>query len=239
MIEIAIVEDDQQEQQRLLFYLKRYAEEHQQSFLFSLFNNAFDFLEAKKSFDIVFMDIMMPNMTGMEAAEKLRAHNSRTVIIFVTTMVQFAIKSYEVDALDYIVKPVSYERLTMKLQKAIRVFESNEGGTIMVTDPRGTFKLATNDILYVEVSGHKLLFHTFQDTCTEYGSLSELETLLSAYGFMRCNACYLVNPQHIKQVNTKNLLVILANGDQLKISQTRRKAFISALTNWLGQGKCE
>ena len=109
MIEIAIVEDDQQEQQRLLQYLRRYEEDHQQNFLFSVFDNAFDFLESKKSFDIAFLDIMMPNMTGMDAAEKLRTYNNRTVIIFVTTMVQFAIKSYEVDALDYIVKPVSYE----------------------------------------------------------------------------------------------------------------------------------
>lgn len=238
MIEIAIVEDDSQEQQRLLRYLKRYAEEHQQSFLFSVFNNALDFLESKKSFDIAFLDIMMPVMTGMEAAEKLRSYNQHTVIIFVTTMVQFAIKSYEVDALDYIVKPVSYKRLTMKLHKAIQVFESSEGGTIMVEDPRGTTKLATNDILYVEVTGHKLVFHTLQDTYTEYGSLSELQTVLSTYSFMRCNACYLVNPQHIKQLNSKNLLVILSNDEQLKISQTRRKAFVSELTNWLGQGKC-
>lgn len=238
MIEIAIVEDDVQEQQQLLNYLKRYAEDHQQAFLFSIFSNAFDFLESPKTFDIAFMDIMMPNMTGMDAAEKLRTYNNRTVIIFVTTMVQFAIKSYEVDALDYIVKPVSYERLTMKLQKAIKVFESNEGGTIMVDDPRGTTKLATNDILYVEVTGHKLVFHTLADNYTEYGSLSELETVLSAYNFMRCNACYLVNPQHIKQLNTKNLLVILSNDEQLKISQTKRKSFVSELTNWLGQGKC-
>lgn len=71
-------------------------------------------------------------MTGMEAAARMRAYDSKTVLIFVTTMVQFAIKSYEVDALDYIVKPVSYARLTMKLQKAIRVIESNSGGTVII-----------------------------------------------------------------------------------------------------------
>ncbi len=237
MIEIAIVDDDAMERQRLLDYLKQYAQEHQRTFQFSLFDNAFDFLEAKKSFDIAFLDIMLPNMTGMDAAVKLRSYNSHTVIIFVTTMVQFAIKSYEVDALDYIVKPVSYERLTMKLQKAIKVIESNEGGTIMVDDPRGITKLATRDIRYVEVTGHKLVFHTTQGNYTEYGSLSELEMILRAYDFMRCNACYLVNPQHIKQLNTKDLLVILSNDEPLKISQTKRKSFISELTNWLGQRK--
>ena len=67
MISIAIVEDDVQEQKRLQQYLTRYSMENQQAFRFFLYENAFDFLEEKRSFDIVFMDIMMPNMTGMEA----------------------------------------------------------------------------------------------------------------------------------------------------------------------------
>lgn len=150
MIAIAIVEDDQQEQKRLQQYLMRYAMENQQTFSFALYSNALDYLEDKQKFDIVFMDIMLPNMTGMEAAARMRAYDSKTVLIFVTTMVQFAIKSYEVDALDYIVKPVNYARLTMKLQKAIRVIESNSGGTVVINDAQGMIRCSTNELLYVE-----------------------------------------------------------------------------------------
>lgn len=153
MIAIAIVEDDQQEQKRLQQYLMRYAMENQQTFSFALYSNALDYLEDKQKFDIVFMDIMLPNMTGMEAAARMRAYDSKTVLIFVTTMVQFAIKSYEVDALDYIVKPVNYARLTMKLQKAIRVIESNSGGTVVINDAQGMIRCSTNELLYVEVHG--------------------------------------------------------------------------------------
>ena len=238
MIEVAIVEDDDAERNRLLTYLKKYAEEKQLPFAFSAYTNAFDFLEEKKVFDIAFLDIMMPNMTGMEAAEALRRHNRSTVIIFVTTMVQFAIKSYEVDALDYIVKPVSYARLTMKLSKAMQVIASKEGGTVVIHDTHGLVKQSTNDILYIEVSGHKLTYHTQQGVFAENGSLRDLEKMLAAYGFMRCNACYLVNPQHIRQLKTRELLVLLSNGETLKISHARRKSFISELTNWMGQGKC-
>ena len=238
MIEIAIVEDDRDEQQRLLRNLNQFAQENQQPFHFTLYENALDFLDERKPFDIVFMDIMLPNFNGMEAAVQLRKHNSQTVLIFVTTMVQFAIRSYEVDALDYIVKPVTYERLTMKLKKAIKVIESSAGGTIVINDANGMVKQSTNDILYVEVHGHKLTYHTVDAVYAEYGSLGDLERVLHAYDFMRCNACFLVNPHHIKQVNNKELLAVLSNGEELKISQSRRKSFISELTNWMGQGKC-
>ncbi len=237
MISIAIVEDDMQEQKRLQQYLTRYAMENQQTFRFFLYENAFDFLEEKRSFDIVFMDIMMPNMTGMEAAARLREYDSRAVLIFVTTMVQFAVKSYEVDALDYIVKPVSYARLIMKLQKAIRVIEASSGGMVVINDARGMIRCATKNLMYVEVHGHKLDYHTTEGVYSAYGSLNDLESVLHSYHFMRCNACYLVNPQFIKSVNTRDLLVMLSNGEALKISQTRRKGFINELTNWLGQGK--
>lgn len=237
MIEIAIVEDDPQERQRLLNNLKQYAAENGQSFSFSLYASAFDFLDEKKAFDIAFLDIMMPGITGMEAAVELRRRNSQTVILFVTTMVQFAIKSYEVDALDYIVKPVTYERLTMKLHKAIKVVKANEGGAVVIRAAEGMVKQSTNDILYVEVSGHKLTYHTTSGTYLEYGSLTDLTNRLSAYDFMRCNACYLVNPRHIRHINNKALLLVLSNGEELKISQAKRKSFISDMTNWLGQGK--
>ncbi len=238
LIDIAIVEDDLVEQQRLLQHLRRYQEEHQLVFRFSLYTSALDFLEEKTAFDIVFMDIMLPNMTGMEAAARLRAFNSSTVLIFVTMSEQYALKSYEVDALDYIIKPVTYQRLTMKLQKAIKVDEAASGGSIIINDARGVVKCATGDLLYVEVHGHKLDYHTKDGVYTAYGSLNDLERVLGVYRFMRCNSCYLVNPQHIKRIDRKEMAVVMSGDEALKISQTRRKQFISDLTNWLGQGKC-
>lgn len=134
MIQIAIAEDSIEEQQRLLTNLKRYVDENKMMFQFSVYDNALTFLEERKAFDIVFMDIIMPHITGMEAAMRLRQYDERVVLIFVTTTAQFAAKGYEVDALDYILKPVSYERLTMKLRKAIEVVESDEGSVVIIND---------------------------------------------------------------------------------------------------------
>ncbi|MBP5373052.1 MAG: response regulator transcription factor [Clostridia bacterium] len=237
MIKIAIVEDNKKEQQRLLSNLERYGVDNHLNLRFFLYGDAITFLEERGIFDIVFMDIMLPNMTGMEAAQRLREYDKQVVLIFVTTMAQFAIKGYEVEALDYIIKPVKYDRLTMKLQKAIKVIQSNEGGELTINDPSGIVKCSTAEVMYVEVHGHKLKYHTTEKIYEEYRSLTELEKVLKVYDFMRCNACFLVNPQFIKKVNGKELTVLLFNGEELRISQPRRKSFIGELTNWLGQGK--
>lgn len=235
MIKIAIVEDGDEEANLLLSYLEQFAQERGETFLYKRFKDAADFLEEKGSYDIIFLDIMLPNITGMEAAERLRRYNTRSVIIFVTSMAQFAVRGYEVDALDYIVKPVTYSRLTFKLRRALDVINANQDKMVVVSNPDGIAQISTGDIYYIEVSGHKLSFHTSRGVLTEHGSLGSLEEQLQDSNFMRCNSCYLLNPKYIADV--RGMTVTMQDGTELKISQPKRKKFINDLTNWLGQGK--
>ncbi len=238
MIKIAIVEDEDGEAETLLGCLGTYEKEIGEKFSFTRFCDAGAFLDTDGSFDIVFLDIMLPGMTGMDAAAKLREKDKKVVIIFVTTLAQFAVKGYEVDALDYIIKPVSYERLTLKMQKAVGIVRAGTAKPIVINSTDGVVKTTVDNIIYIEVRGHKLLWHTRRGVFGEYASLSALEKTLKVHNFMRCNSCYLVNPKFIERVNGSELSVILTNGEELKISQPRRKSFITELTNWLGQGRC-
>lgn len=235
LIKVAIVEDNEQEAKNLLSCLKHFPLEQGDLFIFEIFNDTNRFLEEKQAFDIVFMDIILPNITGMEAAARLRRYNNQTVLIFVTSMAQYAIKSYEVDAFDYILKPVTFERVKLKLQKAIDSIHSKEGKILTINNSDGIAQIPSRQVQYIEVRGHVLSYHTEKGVLTEYGSLSALEKQLSPYDFMRCNACYLLNPNFIVSVN--GLTVCMANGDELKISQPKRKSFMDSFTNWLGQRK--
>ncbi len=235
MVAIAVVEDGDREAAELTHCLKKYEAEHNEKFSYARFCDATSFLEYRESVDIVFLDIMLPDITGIEAARMLRKFNDKTIIIFVTNMAQFAIQSYEVDAFDYILKPVTYDRITKKLNTALGIIRAKTDKMLVISQSGGFVQISSDQVYYIEVRGHKLCYHTEKGRFSEYGSLGELEEQLREMNFMRCNSCYIVNPKYISSVS--GLIVKMMNGDELKISQPKRKSFIDSLTFWMRQGK--
>ncbi|MBO7364214.1 MAG: response regulator transcription factor [Lachnospiraceae bacterium] len=233
MVTVAIVEDQDQEAEKLIRYLGRFGEQEKEEFSVKRFSDAFTFLEEKQAFDIVFMDIMLPHLNGMEAAQKMRRTNTRSVLIFVTNMLNFAVKSYEVDALDYIVKPISYERVVFKLRKALENIRTSRGKLLSLNTSDGWVPISSSDICYIEVVQHKLIYHTLRGVYYEKNTMKNVEETLAGLDFSRCNACYLVNMQFIRTVN--GLIITMTDGDELKISQPKRKQFMTDLSNFLGQ----
>lgn len=237
MERIAIVEDSSAEREALVSCLERYKIQKNENIRWTCFESAFDFLESKEPFDIVFFDIMLPGMTGMEAAQKLRKYDSDVIIMFVTNMSSFAVKSYEVNALDYILKPIAYERVEFKLSKALGIIRSRCEISLVINNlDGGIVRISSGQIYYMEVTGHKLRYCTDMGTFYEKGSLSQKAELLEGYNFARCNACYLVNLRHIFSVN--GYYLEMRNGDNLRISQPKKKEFMGKLANYIGQGKC-
>lgn len=229
---IAIVEDSAEELAALQQCLQHYAQTHAQQFEFSAFCDATAFLERYHAdYDIVFMDIELPGINGMEAAHRLRALDKQVILIFVTNIARYAVKGYEVDALDYILKPVRYGSMCVKLDRAVaRCKAAAEAVTIL--QQSGTLRLLLREILYIEVSGHRLTYHTEQGTYPGSGTLQEVEDKLRSKGFLRCNKCYLVNQKQVRGVQGNMLL--LSNGETLQISRLRKKAFLEELSDSMG-----
>lgn len=120
IVHIALVEDDVKAAETIQKYLDRYEAENQIKFDVTTFSNAIPLLENYTAdYDIIFMDIRMPYMNGMDAAHRLRAIDSKVILIFITSLTQYAVAGYEVEALDYIVKPVNYYDFALKLARAI------------------------------------------------------------------------------------------------------------------------
>ena len=158
-MKIAIVEDNPASAEKLRGYLRQYGEENQKEFDITLFGDAVSFLDRYSPFDMVFMDIELPGMDGMEAARRLREVDRQAILLFVTNMARFAVKGYEVDAMDYLVKPVQYGSFSLKLRRALARWEQTSE-TILVSQPNGFQRLLLREIRYLEVSSHKLIYHT-------------------------------------------------------------------------------
>ena len=230
MIRVAIVEDEKSAAEVLMNHLNLFGKNNDCSFSIVHFDNAIDFLNKyNNSYDIVFMDIDMANMDGMTAAEKLRKMDSTVILIFVTNLAQYAVKGYEVEALDFIVKPVSYYGLDLKLKRVIKRINDTIDLKISIND--SIIKIKTSDIYYIETNGHKVIYHTKEGDYTAYGSLKNIETLLINSHFERCNACYLVNLKHVK--SDKGYVCVVGN-DTLSISHNKRKDFVNKLNNFMG-----
>ena len=235
MIRTAIFEDEDSAAKVLTDCLNKYTEETGTVFSVERFVNAESFLEGyKDKYDIVFMDIEMEQMDGMTAARKLRGIDKAVTLIFVTNMAQFAINGYEVDALDFIVKPVRYYDFVFRIKKAIGRLNSEERKCISVNTAGGGFaKLIVSEIKYVEIMKHSIVYHCENGDYETYGTLKGVEAMLGGEAFARCNSCYLVN---LKYVNSVKEYTVDVAGEKLKISQPKKKEFMRALNNYIGGG---
>jgi DNA-binding LytR/AlgR family response regulator len=164
MIKIAIVEDEASYAQQLQGFLQQYEKEHEESFQVTVYSDGDDIVRKYKAqFDIILMDIEMKFMDGMSAAEEIRRVDSEVVIIFITNMAQYAIRGYAVDALDYILKPVSYFAFSQRLGRAITRMKRRVTKTIAINIKGGTVRLDAANIYYIESPGaHAALLHVLR-----------------------------------------------------------------------------
>ena len=235
MRNIAVVEDEDMAADLLISYIQRYSQLSGEKFNVSRFTNAADFLENYRAiYAVVFMDIQMPKMNGMDGAMELRKLDKTVSIIFITNLVQYSQKGYEVDAVSFLVKPVSYFDFSLKFRKALNIYVMNEARSNTIKYRGGLCRISTDKLMYVEIIAHRLYYHLIDDDIEITGVLSEVEKELSEYGFLRCNSCYLVNPKFVVAVKGNEVQV---GNRTLQISRPRRAAFLAELANWYaGQG---
>lgn len=232
MRNIAIVEDDDKEAGLLEQQLRRYEKETGAEYRIVRFSDAIAFLTGYSAdYDIVFMDIEMPDLDGMTAARKLREVDPEVILVFVTNMAQYAVEGYEVSAMDFMVKPVRYDNLRLKLERAEKRLEGKGEDRFLVRGKNGPVVICVPDIRYVEVTDHMLTFYTNEGTIKVTGSLKEIEKRLEGRDFSRANSCYLVNLRYVTGASDG---MVTVGGDRLSISRARRKSFMSDLADYLG-----
>lgn len=213
MFRIAIVEDQEETRECLNRFVRQYAEEQGLQVEISLIADGSEIAEHyTPGFDIIFMDVEMPRLDGFGAAE--------------------AIRGYEVDALDYVLKPVNYYQFCTKLSRAIQRVQRRRGGQVVLQLAGGGIQLLdTADIYYLETHSRMLYYHTAKGEFAVRASLQSAEKQLAEYHFVRCNQCYLVNLVYVKGIESDFALV---KDDRLEISRRQRTAFLTAVASYMG-----
>lgn len=231
MIKVAIVEDEQAAAQVLQEYLQRYSSDRGAEFDIHTYENGIQFLmNYDTNTDLVFMDIEMPNLSGIETSARLREVDSVVGLVYVTNMAKYAIEGYAYRAIDYLLKPLVYQAFLMKMDRILKFVNKNRKSSAITLGSRtGQNVLELNSIYYVEVSGHDVLYHTDSGSYKVYGTLKEEAKKLPQETFIQCNSCYVVNLRHISRIDGNELVV----GDgRIEISRSRRKSLLEAFNRY-------
>lgn len=232
MIRVAIVDDERNAAEHLLALLNRYTSDYGVTFNATLFNDGIQFIEGYRAnhFELVFMDVDMPDKDGFEIAKRMREMDSSAVLIYVTNIARFAIRGYEVNAMDYLLKPLSYEAFCLKIPKALAKCQRQQQIRVTIRTRNGQFMFPATSIAYVESDGHHITYHTESGEYSCYGTMKEIEDQLPKESFFRCNNGYIVNLAFVAGYD--GVLLFITGAGSVEISRARRKAFLAALQNF-------
>lgn len=233
MFRFLIIEDDATAATLLRSYVERYLVEHDAEASIDWLKTAFEFIELRQRYDLVFMDINLPGINGMDAAAVLREHDSETLIVFVTDLAKYAVRGYEVDALDFIVKPVTYQGLALRMDRVMRALAARPSTNLVVNGREGISLFPMRDLLYVAVSDHYLAYHladgtqvlareTMRSFCQSH---TQPQLVLISSG-------YVVNADNVRTIRGQE--VQMSNGDILVMSRPKRKAAMEAFARYYG-----
>ncbi|MBR7161042.1 MAG: response regulator transcription factor [Clostridia bacterium] len=207
-LNVAVCDDEKEQTERIAAVVTAWAEREGHRCALRTFASSEEFLfeyESDSSYDVLLLDVEMGDISGISLAKKIRKENNRSEIIFVTSHFEFVGEGYEVDALHYLVKPISEEKLCEVLSKAAEKL-SEEPPSVVITCDGETVKLYESEILYVESFLHYIMIHTKEKAYKIKESISLFEEKLSE-DFFRAHRSYLISLKHIVRISRTGVLL--------------------------------
>ena len=190
-----------------------------------------ELLRYDKSIDILFLDIQMEGMDGMETAKKLRSRNFKGYLIFVTVLEEMVFQSFEVQAYDYLVKPVEEKRFAKTMERLFASMQNVSEEKLLVQKGYERSIISFEEIVFAEVIDRKVYLHLVSSEVVDfYDKIENLEERLDSR-FFRCHRSYLINLKHLK--GYKNGTACMDNGKEVPVSRLRSKEFSSVILRYM------
>ena len=206
MLQIAVCDDNIDELSNMVQLIDLYRTSKHLNCKYAVFPNGFDLvstLEKGKRFDIYCLDIIMPGFMGIDVAKEIRVFDKTAPILFFTSSPEFALESYSVKAINYVLKPISKEKLFFTFDEMLEHINMEENAdAVIVKSNEGIQKILTTNLVFAEVIGRNVLYHLRSGKvieCTEPFS-SVCDNLMKYGGFIKPHRSYIVNMQYVDTI---------------------------------------
>ena len=229
MLKVAICDDSPIFLQNAVQLIKRWSEQSDIPVKLFTYDNGDELIAGNSSIrmDIIFLDIIMPLLNGLDTAKELRQKDTAARIIFLTSSPEFALESYEVKAQGYLLKPVTYDKIKDALDECVHTLEVEPKNVVMKT-AFGYQKLYFHDIEYAEAQNKRVVFHLKTGKSVESTEplYSFEDKLTCSSGFFKCHRSYLVYLPNVNRFNTTE--IVTKSGRIIPIARGYAKAFKEA-----------
>lgn len=213
MLLLAVCDDSINELSNMVQLINQYRVARNFNCEYAVFPNGFELvsaLEKGKRFDIYCLDIIMPGFTGIDVAKEIRKFDKTAPILFFTSSPEFALQSYSVKAINYILKPITKEKLFITFDELLEQIkaEKNENA-IIVKSNKGIQKILISNLVFVEIIGRNVLYNLRSGKVIECieSFFSVCDTLLKYRCFIKPHRSYLVNMQYVDTIENQQLIL--------------------------------
>lgn len=232
MVKIAICDDEELVLGQLKAVVTEILTQWKEDFGITCFSGPHRLLLSPMEFDLIFLDIQMPMMDGMALARKLREKGFEGILIFVTVLEEYMSAAFEVEAMDYLIKPIDKERLKAALKRSLKRLGGKGGKCLFIRTKTWCRTVRLHDIYYCEVIDRKIYIHTRDGIMDYYGKMKELEKKAGTWLF-KCHRSYLINLDCLWEY--RNGTAILENGEQIPVSKSCHQALMERMMQYMDE----
>lgn len=231
MIRIAICDDEKYMSDHIRTLVSDFFRKKNREIILRMFSSGEELLSYNGQIDILFLDIQMKDMDGMETARRLRADKFRGFLVFITVLKEMVFQSFEVQAYDYLVKPVDDKQFEKTMERLYASIRSADENTLLVQKGYESHIIRKDEIVFCEIIDRKIYLNLASGEVLDYYErIENLETKLDSH-FFRCHRSYLINLEHLK--GYRNGTAYMDNGREVPVSRLRGKEFSGVVLQYM------
>ena len=230
MLNIAICDDEALHCQRLKDQIGTLLSGWDRTFQISCYGNALQLLASPLDQDLLFLDIRMPGLDGMSLARRLRTKGFNGILVFATVLTEYMSDAFEVDAADYLCKPIDKARLERTLDRSLKRLEERPEPSLFIRTASWCRSIRLSQIYYCEVINRKIYLHTKEGVFDHYGRMKDLEQQLGGH-FIQCQRSFVINPEHLSSYAGGQ--VTLTDGSKVPVSRKYHQLLMDQMLRYM------